>query len=230
MELLKYSFVAFGLCYIWFDSIWGMLCVFPFAIFCYRMDKKRQLEKMINRARIEFKDFLVLLSGNLTSGYALEGAFLQTYKDIQKQYGEAFLIRDGIEKCVNGVQINQGIEVLFEDFATSVGIAEIADCARLLALSKHYGGNMISMLKRVADNIASVLSVEQEIETMEAQKKLEGKIMLMAPFGVVAYMRLTNPGYLDFMYETSIGHWIMGIVLVIIVFVGIWMNKILTID
>lgn len=230
LEILKYSLVTWGICYIWFDSIWGMICALPFSVFCYRVDKKRYFEKMVRRTRVEFKDFLVLLSGNLTAGYALEGAFLQTYKDIQKQYGNDFLIKSGIEKCVNGVQINQGIELLFEDFSTSVGIAEIADCARLLSLSKRYGGNMISMLKRVADNISSVLSVEQEIETMEAQKKLEGKIMLLAPFGIVAYMRLTNPGYLDFMYETTVGHLIMGIMLAIIVAVGIWMNKILTIE
>lgn len=206
-----------------------MVCALPFSVFGLKADKKRCLEKMIHKARIEFKDFLVLLSGNLTAGYALEGAFSQSYKDIQKQYGEDFLIKNGIEKCVNGVLINQGIEALFEEFANSVGIIEIADCARLLSLSKQYGGNMISMLKRVADNISSVLSVEQEIETMEAQKKLEGKIMLMAPFGVVAYMRFLNPGYLNFMYDTATGHLLMGFVLVVIVCVGIWINKILAI-
>lgn len=172
----------------------------------------------------------MLLSGNLTAGYALEGAFHQTYQDMKKQYGETFLIKAGIEKCINGVRVNQDIEALFERFADSVGIAEIADCASLLSLSKRYGGNMISMIKRVADNIADTLSVEQEIETMEAQKKLEAKIMLLAPFGIVAYMRLTNPGYLNLMYHTTLGQIVMGITLILILLVGAWMKKILTIE
>ena len=64
---------------------------------------------------------------------------------------------------------------------------------------------------------------------MEAQKKLEGKIMLVAPFAIVAYMRLTNPGYLDLLYNTIFGHFVMGITLIIIVLLGIWMNRILKI-
>lgn len=229
MEFVKLFFVVWIVCYLWFGSLLGIICALPFALYCFRQDKQQYLNKLIGRTRVEFKDFLVLLSGNLTSGYALEGAFCQTYNDMKKQYGDTFLIKTGIEKCINGVQINQGLEKLFEEFAESVGIAEIADCAKLLSLSKQYGGNMISMIKRVADNIANRLSVEQEIETMEAQKKLEGKIMLVAPFAIVAYMRLTNPGYLDLLYNTIFGHFVMGITLIIIVLVGIWMNRILKI-
>lgn len=229
MEIIKLTGIMCGVCYLWFGFAWSIVIVAPFGLYCYKLDKSKYLQKLNFRVRVEFKDFLVLLSGNLAAGYALEGAFSQTLLDMNKQYGERFLIKRGIEKCVYGIHVNQGIEALFENFAESVGIEDIADCARLLSLSKRYGGNMISMIKRVADNISSTLAVEKEIETMEAQKKLEGKIMLFAPFGIVAYMRLTNPGYLDFMYNTIGGHFIMGITLLIIVMVGVWMNRILTI-
>lgn len=228
-EIIKVSILLGFICVYWFGAGWGIVPGILYAGYVVRKDRETYYSKKLAKVRTEFKDFLVLLSGNLSAGYALENAFLRTASDMKKQYGDSYAIRFGVERCVRGIHVNQSIDALFMKFADSVGIEEIADCAKLLSLAKKYGGNMISMLKRVADNISKFLTAEQEIETSEAQKRLEGKIMLVAPFAVVIYMRVTNPNHMTILYETMFGHILMIVALGVISLVGIWMDYIMKI-
>lgn len=47
--------------------------------------------------------------------------------------------------------------------------------------------------------------VELEIQTVLAAKKLEGRIMLFVPFGIVLFLRMTNASYMQVLYTTATG-------------------------
>ena len=53
--------------------------------------------------------------------------------------------------------------------------------------------------------------VELEIQTVLAAKKLEGRIMLFVPFGIVLFLRMTNASYMQVLYTTATGRLWTGV-------------------
>lgn len=227
MELCKLFGITVGISFLFFNAWYGCLIVLPYICFLFRRDIERFHQKRTKRIRVEFKDFLVVLSGNLSAGYAFENAIQLAEQDMEKQYGKTFLIRDGIRRCAYGVRCNQRIDVLFENFACELGIGEATSCAHLITLAKQYGGNMVQMLQRLARNMTLMFSAEQEIETSEAQKKLESRVMLLSPFGIMLYMRMTNAAYISMLYDTVAGHVVMTATLIVIGICSLWMDSIM---
>ena len=116
------------------------------------------------------------------------------------------------------------------DLGTRSDVRDILDFARLIVSTKIYGGNIVSIIRQTAGNIAEKHMVEEEINTIIASKKLEGRIMLMMPFLIIIYMKLTNSGYMDIMYRTALGNIVMCISLIFIILSGFLINKIVKIE
>ena len=72
--------------------------------------------------------------------------------------------------------------------------------------------------------------VEEEIETVISAKKLEGKIMLLMPFLIVLYMKLTNKGYMNVIYESTLGNAVMIVSLIIVLAAGMVIDKTVKIE
>lgn len=211
---------------LFFNSVIGVIFAIPFLLFLWKSDRDAYYVRQKNRVCMEFKDLLVFLRGNLNAGYALENAFSRAALDMERQYGSAYLMKKDVLWCVNGIRCNQEIDELFQVIANNTEVDDVKECASLLAAARKHGGNTIQMLNRIATNLTEQESVRREIETSVAEKKLESKIMLMAPFGIVLYMRLTNASYMQALYNTFPGKLIMVVCLLIITGMGLWMNRI----
>ena len=89
---------------------------------------------------------------------------------------------------------------------------------------------MIKLIKQTAINFSEKHQVEMEIKTMISAKKLEGRIMLIAPLAIVLYMRMTNGEYMRILYETGMGRMVMTICFGIVVVAGMLIEKIINIE
>ena len=68
---------------------------------------------------------------------------------------------------------------------------------------------MQSLVRTVSDHISQSIRVEQEIDVALGEKKMEMKIMSLVPVGIIVYVNVTSPGFLDVMYTTVLGKIIM---------------------
>ena len=57
------------------------------------------------------------------------------------------------------------------------------------------------------------MDVKQEIETMIAAKKMEFRIMTMIPIGIIVYMKLSFPEFMEVLYDNAGGMLIMSLCL-----------------
>ena len=99
-----------------------------------------------------------------------------------------------------------------------------------MATAKKYGGNINTLINKTKKKLNHKLMVEKEIETMIAAKKLEGHIMLLMPFGIVFYMRVTNGDYIDLLYENTMGVVVVTVALLVVLVCGLLINKITRIE
>ena len=64
---------------------------------------------------------------------------------------------------------------------------------------------MNKVIQKVARMVGDKIDVKKEIEATLAAKKSEQMIMSLMPAGIIAYLKLTSPGFLDTLYGNPFG-------------------------
>lgn len=229
-ETIKIFCISGFVGYLFFGNVFFAVFILPLGILLWRMDISETIAARNKRLAKEFKDMLISLSGNLNAGYSLERAFYKTHQDLSKS-GETYqFITTEIRHILYGLEYNRRIEELICDLAQRSNVEDIHIFSEMVEASKIYGGNMVQVIRQTVNNLTEKYMVEEEIETMIAAKKLEGRIMLLMPFMIILYMKLTNRGYMDILYETVLGKTVMVISLLVILAAGMAINKIVKIE
>lgn len=229
-ELIKIVFMSLVVGYLFFKSIVSVFFIIPLGYLVWKRDIKNSCEERKKILAKEFKEMLTLLSGNLNAGYSLERAFCKTYQDLIKCGINYQYIVDEIKLLLHGLEYNKRVEELIEDMAFRSGVEDIKDFSELITVTKVYGGNMVSVIRQTVNNLSGKYMIEDEIETITAAKKLEGKIMVLMPFLIILYMNLTNKGYMNVIYYTLIGKTVMAVGLLLIIFSAMVIDKIVRIE
>ena len=109
-------------------------------------------------------------------------------------------------------------------------LEDIYEFAEVFAIAKRGGGEIRSIMMRTADIIGDKMEVKREIHTIMSEKMLEQKIMQCMPFGMIGYLSLTSPGFLDSLYHNVVGIVLMTVCLGVYVFACFLAERILDIN
>ncbi len=73
----------------------------------------------------------------------------------------------------------------------------------------------MEIIRNAVRQMGEKIDVEREITTLVSGKKLELKIMTLIPLGMVLYMKISFPEFLDVLYGNLVGVIIMSICLLV---------------
>ena len=65
-------------------------------------------------------------------------------------------------------------------------------------------------IRRSAQKIEEKIDLSQEIEAAIAEKQFELKAMMVMPVGILAYMKLSSPTFLEPVYHNAFGAAVMS--------------------
>lgn len=221
-----YLIIAIVVAVLFFDCVPACVLSVPFIGVIVKKSFRIMAERKKNHMRLEFKELLFSLAANMAAGYSIERAFVPAYRELEGMYQGHSLILGEISLIIKGMEVNQDIGKLLGDFATRSGVKEIDEFARVVYVSGKSGGNVIKMMKGMAENIDRRMEVEMEVSTTVAAKRFEQNIMTCMPFAMIIYMRVCNPGYMDVMYGNIFGVMVMAICLCAIVVSVVWSRRI----
>lgn len=71
----------------------------------------------------------------------------------------------------------------------------------------------MEVLASTCEILNDKMSIEKEIKTLVAQKKLEGKIITVMPLCVIIFLNIISPDYLQVLYSTFAGRIVMTLAL-----------------
>lgn len=191
--------------WLFYQSRVAAVILSPLAIpYCmYRLKSERE-----KKARIlsqQFREMLGSVNNALRAGDSPENAFREGYREMAYEYGEYAPITKEMSRVVAGLDNRIPLEKLLEDMAERAGTEEIREFAEVFRIAKRGGGNMTEILSRTAALIAERLDVENEIRIMLGNRRLEQRIMDVAPFLIIFYIGLTSPGFFDVLYHNMEG-------------------------
>lgn len=216
--------------YLFYDSFVGLLIIIPFCFMDYSNTKKEYILKQKERITEQFRSMAQALVTSLNAGYSLERGFQDAKRDLILLYEKEEDIFAELNLIIDGVRLNRPVEGLIKDFGMRSGVQDIRDFANVIAAAKRSGGNMIHIIEKTVKSISEKNAVEEEIRTMIAEKRLEEKIMMIMPYGIIFYLRVTNGEFMKVLYHNVLGIILMTFFLLTLYLADCWARKVMDIQ
>ncbi|GMQ57661.1 hypothetical protein AN1V17_20560 [Vallitalea sediminicola] len=219
-ERIKYSVMAmvgiYLLCILFYNNhiIAG---IFSLIGLLYPKYKKPQLiKKRKKELRLQFKEAIYALSSSLGAGKSIESAFKSVLNDLRILYPEpnTYIILE-FEYIVRKIEMNETIEDAIQDFASRASIDDITNFSNVFITAKRTGGNIISIIRYTSNMISEKIEIQSEIEVLVSSKQFEQSILSLLVPGIIIYLQISSPGYLDVMYSTLLGRILMTVCLIL---------------
>lgn len=212
-ERILFTLAVFGGCtalgYVFYRTALALI-VSPFI---YRRCEKMYSSYMISRRKkklvLEFKDFLFLISSSLATGRHMVPSMREARAGLERIYSDSILAKE-LDSMIKFVDETGADEIdLLLDFSRRTQLEDIEDFTQLYQCCRQTGGNLIEAVDKAANIIGEKIAIENEIRTTASQKKLEGRIIASMPVFIIVFLQVISPNYLNVMYETITGRFIM---------------------
>lgn len=207
--IIKSITLIFIISYLFYDSLFSCILLSPLCFLFLKRSKKQYQKKRLWNLNLQFKEALGGILAALTAGYSIENSFKEAQKDLLLIYSEDKDIIRELTYINNQIRCNQRVEELLMDFANRSHLEDIRNFTEVFVMAKRSGGNLVTIINQTVRNISDKIEIKREIQTLIAGKQMEAKIMSFIPIGIIAYMRIFSPGFMDVLYHNILGISIM---------------------
>lgn len=221
-EKLFYVSVAMGiiiaaavLCY---DNLLFAVFLSPYVPLYLKKKGNQLKEDRKWKLNLQFGECIECISSALESGYSVENAIVEAYKDMKLSYGENDYIMIEMEAIRRAVLNSIPIEDAFGTLASRSGLEDIRSFADIFITAKRTGGNIIGIIRTTSGIIRTRVEMKRDIKTIISGKKLEADIMKALPVFMLVYLRIFSPDMIKSLYGNISGMLLMTVLLVVYLF------------
>ena len=202
--------------YLFYDSWIGIFPGLLSGLLYFREWKKEKEKKEKRQLLLEFKGLLTAVDAALEGGYSLENSVMLAEKELENGLGRKAAILKYLNVVRRKLSLNEPIDTVFMEFAEKTDLEEIREFANVIHIIRYTGGNTIRIVRESVRTISERIDVENDIAAIIAGKKLEQKIMVLMPFVIILYTRLTMRTFMQALYEGFVGRAFMTVMLLLV--------------
>lgn len=201
--------------YLFYESVIAFLLLTPVGVWRFLCWEEECIRKKQREFQEQFREAIQSISASMRAGYSVENAMKETKKDLSVLYNENIAIQRELTHMVRQIYLQIPMEQIMEEWADRVCQEDVRNFVNVFVMAKKSGGNMIGIIKSSTDQIRDKLEVRAEIETMLAARKYEFKVMSAIPFGMIGYMKISFPEFMDILYGNPLGIGVMSVCLAV---------------
>lgn len=211
LALLSAAVFVMVIGFIFYRSLLLAAMLLPFSLFYPSYKKRKIIQNRKNQLKLQFKDALQSVAASLHSGKSFESAVARAIPDLLIQYEQEDYIIKEFQAIVRKLEANNTIESAFREFALRSDLEEIQSFAEVLEVCKRSGGNLILAIKSSTEVISDKIEVLNEIAAILAQKKLEQKILMVLPVGIVLMLSFQAEAFMKPVFTQGVGRIVMTV-------------------
>lgn len=161
---------------------------------------------------------LTTVGSGLRAGLSLPRAFEQLAEEAPQPLGRELAVV--VRQCKLGVSLDEALEGLAQRARSEdVDLVVVS-----IAVARRFGGNLSSMLERVASTARERIRIGGKIRALTAQGRMQAWIIAALPLGLALAMTGLRPDLMEPMFNEPIGLAILGAVGVMEV-LGLWLIR-----
>jgi len=160
-------------------------------------------------------DTLQLIASSLSAGLSL----MQALDTVVREGTEP--VTSEFKRVIVETRLGVGVEDALDGVADRMGSKDFAWVVMAIRIQRDVGGNLADLLNTVAETLRERDYLRRHVAALSAEGRLSAWILGILPPGMIAYMVLTRPGYVQPLYTTTVGL-LMCAAMVALMALGIW--------
>jgi tight adherence protein B len=213
-ELAVYGLFA-AILYLFYRSLWSFILLPPAIFFYHRFNAGNLKKKRREELARQFKDALSSMTAALRAGYSVENSISESLKEMCGLYSETAPICTELSMVINEIRLGISVENSLISLAERTDVEDINTFATVFSIAKRSGGDLVEIIRKTSDDIASKIDTQSEIAVLISAKKFEQTIMTFTPLGIIIYIGISSPELLSPLYGNVPGIVIMTLCLCI---------------
>lgn len=207
------NFNIFILVLVWFLGYY----IYNIYISIVNRKRKKLIEEDLLRA-------IVIMNNAFKSGYNIIQAVDMVVKDLTGPISEEF------KKISNDLKYGLDVKDVFERFYNRVRIEDIKYITSSLSLLNVTGGNLVGVFTNIENSFTNNKRLKDELNSMTASSKLVYYVLLVMPIFLICVLLMISPDYFVPLISTTIGYFIILLILLLYVSYIVIIKRILKVD
>ncbi len=229
-NILWYLAACEGIGWLFYHSFWVGIVFWPGLVWFLKTRRRAYAARQKKELSAQFLTAIQAVSNALGAGYSIENAFREALKEIETVYGTDGLMTLELRGIVRKMEWNEPLEQLLSDLGERSHLEDVENFGEIFSVARKMGGNLNIMIQNIAENIRSKTETQQEIAVSLAGKIMEQKVMSLIPCGILLYVDLASPEFLEGMYHNPLGVGVMTVCLLIYGAAFLWGRRIVAIE
>jgi len=172
----------------------------------------------------QLADALTIISAGLSAGYS----FLQSARLAADQLPPP--ISEELDRVVRLSSLGMPVEQALQIMAERVQSYDYDITVSAILVQLRRGGNLSRILSTVADTIRQRIELRGEIAASTAQARFSGWILMGLPFAVATLVFIINPGWMQLLFGTELGHKMIYTGIIMQTVGMLWIRKLLQVE
>lgn len=211
--LLATSFViGYGIS----QNVWVGICSVFATFFIFMQYTQSLITKRANLFERQLVDALGVAARALRAGHPLVGAFQLIAEEIGDPLGKIF--SQIYQQQAFGSDLKESITAA----AKATRNTEFKLFATAVSVQLNSGGNLADLMDSLASVVRARIRLNKRIRVLTAQTQFSKMILIAMPFVMFILLNIINRDYMDPLYSTTKGNFIL-IYVFFSIFLGYWM-------
>jgi tight adherence protein B len=177
-----------------------------------------------SRFMAQLPDTLQLLAGTLKAGYGVLQAIDTVVKEVEDPMSSEF------QRALTEARLGLPLEDSLDAMAERVGTDDFRWVVVAMNIQRQVGGNLAELLETVAETLRGREQVRRQIQVLSAEGRLSAIILFALPFGLLGYLLLVNPEYLTPLFANTIGLFMIGGAVLLMLLGWVWIRRLIKIE
>jgi tight adherence protein B len=177
----------------------------------------RRRTSRLNAFNKQLPDTITLIANALRAG----SSFLQAIEMVVREAQPPVTVEFG--RVVREVNLGLAFDAALENMVRRVRSDDLELMATAITIQHQVGGNLAEILDSIAFTIRERVRIKGEIKTLTAQQRLSGYVVAFLPIGLVGFLMVLAPTFMQPMFENPPAILGLPVGVVILVIAGVMM-------
>jgi tight adherence protein B len=171
----------------------------------------------------QLPDLLASVSASLKAGHS----FRQGLKGVVEQVGPPASVEFG--RVLAETRLGRPLDEALDAMCERVGSEDLQYVASAVSVQEQVGGSMAGLFEIVSDTVRERQQHARKVRSLTAMGRASAYVLTALPFVMAGLITFINPGYMQPLYSTTTGHFLIGLGLSMIFVGALLLKKIVTI-
>jgi len=163
---------------------------------------------------------LASMAGALRAGQSLVGAMRVVAEEFPEPVGPEFA------RAVQGIQLGMTPQAAVSQMRRRVDVPEVSYLEAAIALHQQTGSDLGYLLDRTVEALRARMEASSELRALTAQARLSGRVLMVVPLVLAAFMYMVDRDYGATMLGTGPGRGVIAVAVALMVLGRYWIRRI----